>query len=145
VAASYTFLFNTLNFPAGTVPVTFVRDDECVYTPPAYQRDDFAAKAAESLRGAAGLPVGVQVVGLPYADELVLCGMNALAGALASARGAVPVPHTYVPEHVNAGAGAASGAGAGAGAGAGVEAVLPVLQSRYTWGVPFDALTVPLH
>jgi fatty acid amide hydrolase len=27
-AASYTFLWNTVNFPAGTVPVTTVRPDE---------------------------------------------------------------------------------------------------------------------
>jgi len=81
-AVSYTFLFNTLHYPAGVVPVTTVRAAEARYEPPAGQRDDFSAAAAASMVGAAGLPVGVQVAALPHRDELALYAMCALEAAI---------------------------------------------------------------
>lgn len=88
VACSYTFLFNTLGAPAGAVPVDTVGQDECEYVAPRGQRDSIAAVATASLAGAAGLPVGVQVVALPYEDELCLAAMGALEDALRDARAA---------------------------------------------------------
>lgn len=87
-ACSYTFLWNLLHFPAGTVPVSHTRADECVYECPKAQNDAFAAVARTALVGAAGLPVGVQLVGLPYQDELVLRGMHELEAALEGAAAA---------------------------------------------------------
>lgn len=81
-ACSHTFLFNLVNFPAGAVPVSRVRPDECSYTCPARQDDMAAAAARREMAGAAGLPVGVQVVGLPLHEERVLRGMRQLEAAL---------------------------------------------------------------
>lgn len=43
---------------------------------PPNQRDSLAALAAESMRGSAGLPVGVQVMSPPWRDELCIYTMN---------------------------------------------------------------------
>jgi len=75
---SYFFIWNALPFPAGSVPVTTVKDDEEVYSGPA---DDITAAAKICMKGSGGLPVGVQVVGLPFHDELCLRGMKAVEDA----------------------------------------------------------------
>lgn len=77
-AASATFIYNLLDFPAGTVPVTTVREDECKYECPSSQDDRFAAAARRAMQGSAGLPVGVQVVALPMQDEVALAVMGML-------------------------------------------------------------------
>jgi fatty acid amide hydrolase len=82
VACSYTFLSNILHTPAGTVPVTTVRPDECDYAAPATERDSFFKVARASMQTAAGLPVGVQIVALPFRDELALRGMRELEAGL---------------------------------------------------------------
>jgi fatty acid amide hydrolase len=64
LAVAYTFIWNVLNLPSGCIPVTVVRNDEQVYES---RYDDMITKALkESARGSAGLPVGIQVIGLPY-------------------------------------------------------------------------------
>lgn len=52
------------------MPITRVQPDEEVYHR-AYE-DSINEKLTESARGSAGMPVGIQVVGLPYEDEKVL-------------------------------------------------------------------------
>jgi fatty acid amide hydrolase len=84
-ACSATFLWNLLDVPCGVLPVTRVRADECAYDAPPGQRDAFAAAARVALAGAEGLPVGVQVVGLPWRDEEALEVMEELERALAAA------------------------------------------------------------
>lgn len=73
---SYCFLLNLLRWPAGVVPVTRVREDEAYYYDtqqlPPNQRDTLAARAARQMRGAAGLPVGVQLATVHNEDELCL-------------------------------------------------------------------------
>jgi fatty acid amide hydrolase len=76
VAASYCYLANVLGLPAGVVPVTRVQaDDE---SDRAASRDvvDRTARATEN--GSAGLPVGVQVIGRPWREDVVLAVMGAL-------------------------------------------------------------------
>jgi hypothetical protein len=88
------------------------------------------------MREAAGLPVGVQLVGLPNADELVLHAMKQLELALAAV-GSSSTPAAAGPAGTVAVAGAAAGGavvaaaeaassvvGAGAGAGAHPAGVL---------------------
>lgn len=87
-ACSWCFLWNYLGMPAGVVPATRVREDEQIYTAPAGEQDDFSAAASVAMRGSAGLPVGVQLVGLPNADELVLRGMAEAEAALRAAAAA---------------------------------------------------------
>ena len=72
VACSYSFLWNNFNCPAGTVPVTTVRDDEQTYPTSSDGGDALDALATEAMAGSAGLPVGVQVAAEPWRDELVL-------------------------------------------------------------------------
>ena len=82
VAACYTFVYNLFDFPAGTLPVTQVREGECSYYAPADQQDMYTSKAKAAMQGAAGLPIAVQVVGIPFTDEHVLRVMGMLETAL---------------------------------------------------------------
>ncbi len=75
LASSYSILFNAAQLPAGVVPVTRVRDDE---TARAASRDWLDRHAAEVDARSAGLPVGVQVVGRPWRESIVLAVMRAI-------------------------------------------------------------------
>ncbi len=81
LAAAPCLLANLLELPAGAVPVTRVRPDE--ETGRGFSFDPVLRAAAATDRGSRGLPVGVQVVGGPGADEsVVLDVMEAIeAGA----------------------------------------------------------------
>lgn len=79
-AFTYSTVFNVLGAPAGVVPVTRVRDSETSRPPGTSPRDRALAMAD---RGSAGLPVGVQVAGPSWSDEVVLAVMGAIqAGAM---------------------------------------------------------------
>jgi len=67
LAAAPCLLANLLDLPAGAVPVTRVRSDEQRGRGPS--RDPVVRAADDTDRGSEGLPVGVQVVGLPAADD----------------------------------------------------------------------------
>ena len=71
---SYLSIWNLLDFPAGVVPVTRVTTGEDVYY--SSHKDLNTIMAKNSVKGTVGLPAGVQVIGLPYKDELVLAGMK---------------------------------------------------------------------
>jgi fatty acid amide hydrolase len=75
---SYAFRYVMLNFPAGVVPVTRVRADECVRDNP---RDLVERRAAAAESGATGLPVGVQVVARPWREDVALAVMAAVEAA----------------------------------------------------------------
>ncbi|MFO0726992.1 MAG: amidase family protein [Myxococcota bacterium] len=62
-------LYNFLNFPAGVIPLTRVRADE---TNRSARADRLDRRAASVEEGSAGLPIGVQIVGRPWDEELVL-------------------------------------------------------------------------
>jgi fatty acid amide hydrolase len=76
IAASYTMLYNLLQFPAGVVPVTTVRAAETAARPAA--RDSIERRAVEVDAASAGLPVGVQVAARPFADEVAIAVMAAI-------------------------------------------------------------------
>ena len=90
LASSSALFWNILQFPGGTVPVTTVRPDE---TQRASSRDLVERHAAKVDAQSAGLPVGVQVVSKPWADETALAVMAAIEEALRDAPGR---PHTPV-------------------------------------------------
>lgn len=75
-AGSYSLLPNFLDMPAGVVAATRVRENEESDRPASRDRCDQAAIKAE--RSSAGLPVGVQVIGLPWREDIVLALMAAL-------------------------------------------------------------------
>ena len=83
-------LWNLHQFPAGVVPVTRVRPDETARERP---RDRLEKRAAEVDRQSAGLPVGVQVVGRPWEEDVVLAAMIAIEEVAARAP---DFPHTPV-------------------------------------------------
>jgi fatty acid amide hydrolase len=63
LAAAPCLLANLLDLPAGTVPITRVWPDEEIGRVPS--RDRVVQAAAATDRGSGGLPIGVQVVGVP--------------------------------------------------------------------------------
>jgi fatty acid amide hydrolase len=73
---SYCMLFNLLGLPAGVVPATRVRGGEESDRSEGPDRAERAAAEIES--DSAGLPIGVQVVGRPWRDDVVLALMAAL-------------------------------------------------------------------
>ena len=81
ISCSYTFLWNNLNFPTGTVPVTYVRKEEETYTPCEEYKDKLEAQAKGELVGATGLPVAVQVSTLPFEEEQCVYAMYAVEKA----------------------------------------------------------------
>lgn len=74
LSLSYAFRYVMLNFPAGVVPVTRLREDEELRA--ARDRLDHSCAAAE--RGATGMPVGVQVVARPWREDVALAVMQAV-------------------------------------------------------------------
>ncbi len=64
-SASYTMLFNLLNFPAGTVPVTTVRPEEAQVKRDV-KKDMWEAKAAKVDENSEGLPVGGEMKWLAF-------------------------------------------------------------------------------
>jgi fatty acid amide hydrolase len=81
LAASSSIFWNIVQFPAGVVPVTRVLSSEIRREQP---RDRLEKRAAEVDRQSAGLPVGAQIVGRPWAEGSVLALMLALEDALAN-------------------------------------------------------------
>jgi Asp-tRNA(Asn)/Glu-tRNA(Gln) amidotransferase A subunit family amidase len=68
--AAYTFIWNLLAMTVATTPVTVVREDEQRYD--SVWDDDITKCIKKTVNDSAGLPVGVQVVGIPFQEELVL-------------------------------------------------------------------------
>jgi fatty acid amide hydrolase len=64
-------LYNLLDLPSGVVPVGVVRKEEETYDDP-YHNDKATRKSKESVKGAEGLPLAVQVITLPFQEELCL-------------------------------------------------------------------------
>lgn len=75
-AASYCFLPNLLNMPAGVVAATRVRPGEESDRPANSDRVIQAARRVE--QGSAGLPVGVQIFGRHWREDVVLALMSLL-------------------------------------------------------------------
>jgi fatty acid amide hydrolase len=75
LAGSYSILFNAAQLPAGVVPVTRVRVDE---TARVVGREALQRIATQIDAKSAGLPVGVQIVGRPWMDHIVLALMRAI-------------------------------------------------------------------
>lgn len=69
-AATYPMFFNMLNFPAGSIPITRVREDEQYYD--CSIDDEMTKYAKKVMEASAGLPIGVQVGCRPNREELVL-------------------------------------------------------------------------
>lgn len=89
--ASYTLLWNLLDYVAGVIPVTKVDaklDGYDAEHPPSNILSshffDATVRKHYCLEKMEGLPLGVQVVGMPYHEELVLEAMKVVESALAA-------------------------------------------------------------
>ncbi len=82
----YVARWNVLDFPAGVVPVTTVRENELVRS--VHGRRDRLERRAEAIEAKSeGLPVGVQVVARPYQENVALAVMSAIEIAARAAEG----------------------------------------------------------
>ena len=70
----YTYCWNFLNFPAGAVPMTTVYENEQFYE--GELNDSCDHIITDLMKDSKGLPIGIQVVGVPWKDELVLKTME---------------------------------------------------------------------
>jgi fatty acid amide hydrolase len=75
-AASYSFLFNLLGMPAGVVSLSRVRAGEETDRQPGWDICERAARVAEL--ASTGMPIGVQVVGRHWREDVVLAVMKTL-------------------------------------------------------------------
>ena len=78
-----------LQCPAGVAPWTTVQPDECTYK--TRHNDRWARAAARTMEGAAGLPVGVQVLTRPFEDETCVAALRVLEQARQGPQGGGPV------------------------------------------------------
>jgi Asp-tRNA(Asn)/Glu-tRNA(Gln) amidotransferase A subunit family amidase len=76
VSAAYTFIWNVLEMAVGALPVTVVRENEQTYD--TVHNDFVSTRLIGNASKSAGLPVGVQIVGLPYQEEKILGLMKAI-------------------------------------------------------------------
>ncbi len=77
-AGSYANMYNVLGNPAGVVSTTRVQPNE--ESDRAVSKDQADITAREVERGSTGLPVGVQVVGRHWREDVVLAVMAAIEG-----------------------------------------------------------------
>ena len=76
----YSFMCNICDLPTGVIPFTVVKDGEdSGYTD--HHNDRITRMIAEDMQGTVGLPLGIQVIGLPYQDEKLLGVMKRMDDA----------------------------------------------------------------
>lgn len=73
LAGANTLLYNVLDYPAGVVPVTRVRDGEVGVRPKSFDIVQMTGRACEI--GSTGLPIGVQAAS-PWHEHAVLAAMR---------------------------------------------------------------------
>jgi len=82
LSLSYAFRWTLLNFPAGVVPVTRVMPEETTGSTSGPTKPDRIEKKVSAIeKVSTGLPVGVQVVGRPYREDVTLAVMQAIEDA----------------------------------------------------------------
>jgi len=70
---SYNGLFNVLDFPVGSIPVdNFSKKDEENMKDYPSSGDFCFSRIQNACKGAAGMPLNLQVIGKPFQEELVL-------------------------------------------------------------------------
>jgi len=77
LAACYCFIASLLNMPAGAMPIGIITEKDEIYgVEECKHKDLFFKKAAECLKESKGLPVGLQVMTLPWEDEKCMAIMR---------------------------------------------------------------------
>ncbi|XP_068223191.1 fatty-acid amide hydrolase 1-like [Palaemon carinicauda] len=81
-----TCLYNLLDFPAGVVPVTRETEEDQVKLQHYPTNDLMFQLVKEAATGAVGMPIGVQIVGLPWQEEMVCRAMMEVERTLKDAK-----------------------------------------------------------
>uniref|UniRef100_A0A914YCI5 Amidase domain-containing protein n=1 Tax=Panagrolaimus superbus TaxID=310955 RepID=A0A914YCI5_9BILA len=69
---SYTGLYNMLDYAAGVVPITKVTKEDVKQTEESYPDTDLWYKIVkENNKNSEGLPIGIQVVGIPSEENVL--------------------------------------------------------------------------
>ncbi|KAL5007167.1 hypothetical protein ScPMuIL_015973 [Solemya velum] len=71
-AVAYTNLYNVINYPAGSLPVTKVTEEDEKLLENYPTKTLYAKNIKKLSKGSVGLPINVQFVAPPYQEELVL-------------------------------------------------------------------------
>jgi Asp-tRNA(Asn)/Glu-tRNA(Gln) amidotransferase A subunit family amidase len=77
---SYASLWNSYDFPAGSIPITTVREGEEFIESDVKDKPFYAN--LKGMKDSKGLPIGLQVIGRPNDDELVLNFMKRIESLL---------------------------------------------------------------
>ncbi|KAK3588104.1 hypothetical protein CHS0354_012162 [Potamilus streckersoni] len=83
-AGTYSMLYNVLNYPAGSLPLTKVTSEDVQQLENYPDRRFFEKNIKKASEGSIGLPVNVQCVSLPFQEELVLRVMKEIETGLKS-------------------------------------------------------------
>jgi len=67
---SYCRIFNGMDFPSGTIPITTIREDEQIYEDN-YCHDKPYFEMKKNMENSKGLPIGLHVIGKPNNYEMV--------------------------------------------------------------------------
>lgn len=81
----YTALQNLLDYPAGAVPVTTLQPSDAAWDSPIRDKlldPPIRHAYVQAIEANVPFPIGVQLVGRPYAEEVVVRGMRELESAL---------------------------------------------------------------
>ena len=70
IVAAYVYIWNVLAMPSCSLPVTVVREDEQHYE--SIYDDDFTTAINNTIKDSVGLPVGIQVISMPFSEEKIL-------------------------------------------------------------------------
>jgi fatty acid amide hydrolase len=76
----YSFIINSMGLPAGSVPAGLVKPEEAFYTD--IENDLLTLSCNKVMSESAGLPYSIQVISLPFQDEIVLKVMKKLENIL---------------------------------------------------------------
>jgi len=72
----YIFMWNTLNYPCGAMPITAVQNDEQDFTDS--HNDGWTKLLNQTAEGSEGMPVSVQIIAHAFEDEKALAVMQSL-------------------------------------------------------------------
>jgi len=72
---SINLIVNFLGYCAGTIPITVVKEGETFFEEP-FHDDSYTKAYWNSMKGAIGMPVGIQVICPPWKDEKCLAIMK---------------------------------------------------------------------
>ncbi|EFX81960.1 hypothetical protein DAPPUDRAFT_210998 [Daphnia pulex] len=82
-ALSYTSLYNFLDFPVGILPIDKENVEDQAKLEVEYKYSDAVCNLVKATtKGATGMPLAIQMIGLPYQEEMVLRGMEVLDAAM---------------------------------------------------------------